>query len=107
MAEPTLTQVFGENATQTATTLTITKADLDLTASGANTAESLLAAIIKKSLDHLTEENRAASPTQQQISSIDNGDQIYSDGITDYLVRSIVIQFFRDYSVSTLNPDDY
>ncbi|MCC5626184.1 hypothetical protein, partial [Nostoc sp. CHAB 5715] len=54
MAEPTLAQVFGANATQTATTITITKADLPrLTPSSTNTAESLLTAILLKAQDGL------------------------------------------------------
>lgn len=58
MAEPTLTQVFGPGATQTATVITILKADLvstGLTASAANTAESLLGAIVLKGKDYLTQ----------------------------------------------------
>lgn len=43
MAEPSLTEVFGPGATQTATTLTITKADLPgLTAAIDNRAEQQL-----------------------------------------------------------------
>ncbi|MBE9050651.1 hypothetical protein IQ243_09535 [Nostocales cyanobacterium LEGE 11386] len=44
MAEPTIAQVFGDNATQDTNTITITKADLvstGLTASANNTAEWL------------------------------------------------------------------
>ncbi|MBC1242280.1 hypothetical protein GNE10_35350, partial [Nostoc sp. 2RC] len=59
MAEPTLTQVFGANATQDATTITITKADLTgvgLTAASENTAESLFTAIVLKAQTALTED---------------------------------------------------
>jgi len=58
MAEPTLQAVFGAGATQTSTTITITKADLTsvgLTASATNTAESLLAAIVLKAQTALTQ----------------------------------------------------
>ncbi|MFK0729991.1 MAG: hypothetical protein ACFKPT_25105 [Gloeotrichia echinulata GP01] len=50
----TLQQFFGENASQTATTLTISKVDLTavgLTPTAANTAESLLTALILKLMD--------------------------------------------------------
>ena len=49
MPEPTLTQIFGAGAAQTATVLTIAKADLaavGLTASSTNTAESLFVALL-------------------------------------------------------------
>lgn len=58
MPEPTLTQVFGAGATQSATSITILKADLasiGLTAGAANTAESLLAAIVLKANAYLTQ----------------------------------------------------
>lgn len=58
MAEPTLTGVFGAGAAQTATTLTIDKADLSavgLTASPSNTAESLLGAIVLLAKNALTQ----------------------------------------------------
>jgi hypothetical protein len=58
MAEPTITAVFGAGASQTATTITITKSDLvstGLTASASNTAESLLAAIVLKAKEALTQ----------------------------------------------------
>lgn len=67
MAEPTLTEVFGAGAIQDATTLTITKADLasvGLTASAGNTAESLLAAIVLKARDYLTDVSFNSNPDQ-------------------------------------------
>lgn len=57
MAEPTIQQIFGTNATQTASLLTISKADLatvGLTASGSNTAESLFTAILMLAKNYLT-----------------------------------------------------
>lgn len=67
MAEPTLTEIFGAGATQTASSITIQKADLStigLTASPSNTAESLLAAIVLKAKVFLTDETFAANPDQ-------------------------------------------
>ncbi|MEH2243387.1 hypothetical protein [Nostoc sp.] len=50
MSEPTLQEVFGADAVQTATTITITKANLPRLTPGANnTAESLLTGIILQS----------------------------------------------------------
>ena len=54
MAEPTLQEVFGAGATQTATTIVILKADLDITAAATNKAEGLYAAIVKKATVNLT-----------------------------------------------------
>lgn len=58
MAEPTIIDIFGAGATQSATTITINKADLasvGLTASASNTAESLLAAIVLNAKSALTQ----------------------------------------------------
>lgn len=58
MPEPTLPAVFGAAATQTATTVTISKTDLatvGLTASANNTAESILTAILFLARNRLTE----------------------------------------------------
>ncbi len=68
MAEPTLTEVFGDNATQDATTLTISKADLvdtGLTPAADNTAESLVAALLKKQRGKLNIANQELDPDIQ------------------------------------------
>mgnify|MGYP001795892644 FL=1 len=58
MAEPTLQEVFGANATQDVNSITIDKSDLTaLTASATNTAESLLTAITLKAIDYLNQTN--------------------------------------------------
>jgi hypothetical protein len=65
MAEPTLTQVFGAAATQTATTLTIAKADLPgLTAAADNKAEQILGSLVLKLKTALTTANQEANPEQ-------------------------------------------
>ena len=67
MAEPTLQQLFGANAAQTATTLTISKADLSsvgLTASANNTAESLFVALLLMAKNQLTIANQDLNPEQ-------------------------------------------
>ncbi|OCQ98967.1 hypothetical protein BCD64_23295 [Nostoc sp. MBR 210] len=68
MAEPTLQQVFGANATQDATTLTIAKADLaavGLNALASNTAESLWVAVLLQASEYLTPENLELNAEQQ------------------------------------------
>ncbi|MGI2909847.1 hypothetical protein AABK37_42490, partial [Hassallia sp. VBCCA 56010] len=60
----TLAQVFGDNATQDSSNLTISKADLaaiGLTASSNNTAESLLVALILKAASYLNETNQSTN----------------------------------------------
>lgn len=90
MAEPTLADVFGANASQSSTTLTISKADLaaaGLTASSDNKAESLLAALILLAKDALTATNFAANSDQSititngfnSIVQRDNGDGNFSE----------------------------
>lgn len=68
MAEPTLAQVFGANATQDATTLTISKTDLatvGLNPLASNTAESLWVAILLLAAEYLTPENLELNAEQQ------------------------------------------
>ena len=68
MTAPSLTQVFGANATQTSTTITISKADLatatGLTPSATNTADSLFVAVL---LQAATALNSTAQGTNNDI----------------------------------------
>lgn len=109
MAEPTLQQIFGINATQDANVLTINKADLaaiGLTSSTNNTAESLLAAIIAQAQSILTITNQESNPEQSVViedsieSLITRNDQTYRQ-----LTKSI--SFEKLDNASTFNPDDY
>ena len=69
MAEPTLTQVFGAGASQTATTITLTKADLTgLVASSTNRAEELFVAIMLKAAAYLNETQRQLDPVNVNVS---------------------------------------
>jgi hypothetical protein len=107
MAEPTLIQVFGASATQTATTLTIAKADLTgLTASATNTAESLLVAILLKAQTQLTTTNRDANPDQSV--AIETGfDQIAYRGTTAYYQSARTITMQKLNVSAAIDPDDY
>ncbi|WP_017652301.1 hypothetical protein [Fortiea contorta] len=110
MAEPTLTQVFGTNATQTATTITITKADLSstgLTASATNTAESLVAAILLKAAEYL---NSTSQGTNSDIQIL-----IEDSGLPGFTTRdnqryrrtTYNVEFQKPDTNSTLDPDDF
>lgn len=109
MAEPTLTQVFGTNATQSATTVTITKADLTgLTASASNTAESLLIAILLKVQTYLTQTNFDANIDQSVV--VANGfPSLTTRGVnnTSYRVDQLNVNFAKLDTAATVDPDDY
>jgi hypothetical protein len=107
MAEPTLIEVFGAGATQTATTVTILKADLPgLTASAANTAESLLAGIVIKAGATLTVASRTANP-DQSIAIEQGFDQIAYRGNTAYYQASRTVTLQKLNTSAAIDPDDY
>ncbi|QKQ76347.1 hypothetical protein [Nostoc sp. TCL240-02] len=110
MAEPTLQQVFGANAVQDDTTITITKSDLvsvGLTASSTNRAEALFAAILLKAKTSLTSDN--------QTSNADQSITIANGFVPSYTVRDAIQYRQDDITVSlqkpagslALDPDDY
>lgn len=107
--DPTLQQVFGASATQTATTVTINKADLPtLTPSANNTAESLLIAILL--------EGKAALPkttfdtnTDQSI-YIDSGYPSFTTRGTNndsYRVDQFVVNLAKADTAGIIDADDY
>jgi hypothetical protein len=110
MAEPTLQQVFGAGATQTATTIVILKSDLPMTAAAVNRAEQTFAAICKKASAALT---TTAFDT--------NGDQSINiapgfDSLTYRTIGSVqetllqtqlTINFAKVQASSGVTPDDY
>lgn len=112
MPEPTLTDVFGAAATQSATTLTIAKADLaavGLTASSTNTAESLLVAILLKAKTVLTAEDLEANPDQSiVIAPADfNFQTLLQRNNTTYRQSSYTINLQKVDAGSVVNPNDY
>ena len=109
MAEPTLTEVFGAAATQDATTLTITKADLTgLTASANNTAESLLVGILLKAQSFLTQTAFDAD-TDKSI-YIENGFSSFATrGVNNdaYRVDQLTVNLAKLDTSGTIDPDNY
>ncbi len=111
MAEPTITQIFGAGAAQTATTITINKADLaaaGLTASASNTAESLLAAILLTAKGYLTQANFDAN-TDQSITILPGFNSIVQriDGTNTTEYRQFQYNFNAHKLDNTaLDPDD-
>ncbi len=112
MAEPTLLDVFGSNAAQTASAVTISKSDLaavGLTASASNSAEQLLAAIVLKAKESLTEETFNTVP-EQSVTIAPGFNSIVqktaADGTsTEYRQFQFNIGFHK-LSNETLSPDD-
>ncbi len=112
MPEPTLTAIFGAGATQTATTLSIAKADLaavGLTATATNSAESLFVALLLLAKAALT-------PTAQET----NPDQSITVAQADFNFQTLVERNSQTYRQSTytvnlqkldtgatIDPDDY
>ncbi len=76
MPEPTLTAVFGDNAIQDGTNLTIAKADLSVTASATNTAESLFVAALLKASETLNSNAQGGDPDIQVTIDKDSSSQI-------------------------------
>lgn len=113
MAEPTLADVFGGNASQTTTTLTIEKSDLaavGLTASATNSAESLLAALLVIARSALSQSNFESNldqsvtilPGFNSIVSRDNG----TSQFTSYRQTQLNVNFHK-LDDGAFNPDDY
>jgi hypothetical protein len=107
MAEPTLQQVFGANASQDLTTITIKKSDLSgLTASATNSAEALLAAIILKSQAYLSDANQTNNPDQSI--TIDTGiGSITTRNNESYREYNLNVTFSKLDTESTINPNDF
>ncbi|MBW4479687.1 MAG: hypothetical protein KME54_23280 [Tolypothrix brevis GSE-NOS-MK-07-07A] len=109
MAEPSLTAVFGNNATQDETTLTISKADLatvGLTSSVTNTPESLLAAIIALAQVSLTEVAYNANLDQSIIIS-DTPDLLVTRNNVLYRQATKTVEFYKPDDSGNFDPDDY
>lgn len=110
MAEPSLSQVFGANATQTSTTLTITKADLasvGLTASANNTAESLIVALILKAAEYLNETNQTTNPDIQVTIADSNFPQLVTRNSSQYRQTTYNLNLQTLSPTYTLDPDDF
>lgn len=109
VSKPTLTDVFGANAVQTPTTLTISKSDLTamgLTATSSNTAESLLIAIALNAKTILSNSNRLTNPDQKI--AIDTGfDQIATRSGASYYQTTYNLTAQKVNPTTTIHADDY
>lgn len=110
--EPTLTQVFGAGATQDATTITITKANLvGLTASANNTAEALLTGILKTAAVNLTDANRDLNIDQSVVIDLSQTPsfttRINGNTTETYIRNTISVELDKAYGTVEIDPDDY
>jgi hypothetical protein len=110
VAEPTLQQVFGANASQTSTTLTISKADLaaaGLTASASNTAESLFVAIMLLADNYLNETQQSTN-ADIQVTIADSGfPQLVNRNSQIYRQVTFNVNLQAPDSGFNLDPDNY
>lgn len=114
MAEPSLTDIFGNGATQDATTFTILKGDLvavGLTVSANNKGESILAAILKKASQTLTSDNRDVNIDQSVLVYLSNTPSFTTrtsgNTTATYIRDTITIELDKLYSSTEIDPDDY
>lgn len=109
MAEPTLQQIFGAAATQTATTITISKADLagkGLTANVANRAESILAAILFKAQDYLTSSNQETN-ADIQITIENSFESLVTRNNINYRQKSLTVNMQKTDTGTVYKADDF
>lgn len=110
MPEPSLTQVFGAGATQDATTLTISKADLasvGLTAALNNNPEALVVALVLKWASYLNETNQTTD-NDIQITIADSGfPQIVTRNSIQYRQVTYNVNLQTPDTGFTVDPDNY
>lgn len=109
MSEPTLSSVFGDGASQTSTTLTISKADLPgLTATANNTAESLLVALLLKAKAGLSQENFDQNIDQSVYISTGYPSFTFRGQNNDsYRIDQFTINLAKPDIEAEIDPDDY
>lgn len=109
MAEPTLQQVFGANATQDANTITISKADLTpvgLTSSATNRAEQLFVAILLKAAAYLNPTTQT-NDNDVQVTIESSFPSITFRNNQNYRQNTYTVALQKLDTSSTIDPDDY
>lgn len=109
MAEPTLQQIFGTNASQTSTDIILKKADftdVNLTASATNRAEALFAAIMLKALLYLTPTNQESN-VDIQITIEPSYESLVTRNSQTYRQKTYSFNFQRLDTGTALRADDF
>lgn len=111
MPKPSLAEVFGSNATQTATSFTISKNDLisvGLTATATNSAEALLAAIVLKAKSYLTEAAFEANIDQAlYVGTGFKSTTVRGTNNIQYVTDQLTMTLAKVDPQTPLDPDDY
>ena len=110
MPEPTLTDVFGANATSGAVLLTINKEDLastGLIADEGNSAESLVVALVMKFANTLTETQRATDTGTRNVTVSYAGQDTINQLGTQYQRDVWNIVAYKQVPVSPVVPGSY
>ena len=107
MAEPTLQEVFGAGATQSATVLTIAKADFPtLTAAADNRAEQLFVALLLKAEAALTTA-RQDTNVEQSITIEDSFQTLVTRNNQQYRQVTKSVNLQKLDATAGIDPDDY
>ncbi len=107
MAEPTLT-IFGENATQDANTITISKADLpNFTPAASNNPESIVAALTLLWATTLSQANQDSNADQQITVIPSTIPSIVIRNNNNYRQTTYNINFQKLDPTGGLDPSDY
>ncbi|MBE9056352.1 hypothetical protein [Sphaerospermopsis sp. LEGE 08334] len=104
MAEKTLTDL-GANCTQSSTTITLSKADLGLTAETC-TLDQIILAIAVKAKAILTQANFDSEPNQNLYLS-DGFNSFTTKNNESWILRQITINFAKQDTEATIDPNDY
>jgi len=110
MAELTLQQIFGNGASQDASTITISKADLatmGLTANASNKAESLLVAILLLAKQQLTADNMQSNADQSISIEESQFPSLVSRNNNTYRQSTLNVNLQKLDTSNVINPDDY
>lgn len=109
MAESTLVQVYGANATQDLATVTQSKTDLatvGLVPSATNAAETIFVSQLLLAKTRFNETNRDADPSIS-ITISDPSESIQTLSGVRYKVRSFTIELYKQEDLASTNPMDY
>ena len=110
MPEPTLPQVFGDNATQTSDQIAISKDDLEnvgLTVDSENSAESLLTAILLRAANYLTPDNQENVDSDIQLTVEREEDSILTRNDIRYRQHTFIVNLQKPEPIQPINPDEF
>lgn len=109
MAEPTLQDLFGPNATETIDYIQIKKSDLakyGLIPAVKNTGESIKTAMDLIAMSYLTSTNQTNNADQSIVMELGFNSFVTRNNTT-YLQQQIISSFQKPFTSGGLNPMDY